>query len=262
MTFSLRRKLPTIPRAALRKRAAMITSALLLLAVLASAYGQDYITPKFVATPRPPQEPFPTIVPAGYTQRFTHEAGQLVPVAAQIPPQKPGDEGAGTFIRPELPGPQRLFMRESEAQFYDRLAQEARKTPGGTRAIFPLQEPVSKQKHAPRRFENMSPVLVEPSYVCHRRLLFEQPNFERTGYDFGILQPAIGLSIFYYDLALMPYHAFSNLHDLGECNVGKSLPGDPAPFLVRRERFSLTGAAAQATSVIGLLYLFPLPSVP
>ena len=206
-------------------------------------------------------EPFPTIVPAQYAPRFTNEAGRLMPSAAQIDRfARPGpDDAMGTYIRTELPGPQRLFMRESEAQFYDRIIQEY-KTRRDAPAIFPPQQALSKNKHAPRHFENMPPALVEPCYVCHRRLLFEQPNFERTGYNFGILQPALGLGIFYYDLALMPYHAFSNLRDLGECNVGKTLPGDPAPFVVPRERFSLTGLAAEGASIVGLLYLFPLPA--
>jgi hypothetical protein len=260
MTFSLRRKLPIILRAALRKQAATITSALILFSILASAQGQNYLTPKFVATPKP-LEPFPTVVPAHFQRRQTAETDLLEPAAVQVLQwQKPADDGMDDFIRTELPGPQRLFMRESEAQFYERLAQKAKKTPGATRAIFPPQEPVSKEKYTPRRFENMPPVLVEPAYVCHRRLLFEQPNFERAGYNFGILQPAIGLGMFYYDLALMPYHAFSDLNDLGECNASKCLPGDPAPFLMRRERFSVTGAIAEAGSIFGLLYLFPYPT--
>ena len=98
---------------------------------------------------------------------------------------------------------------------------------------------------------------VEPCFVMHRRLLFEQPNFERVGYNFGVLQPAICLGVFYYDMALLPYHAWSDLHNRVDCNVGKCLPGDQAPLLLPLERFSVTGLAAQAGTITGLAFLFP-----
>lgn len=171
------------------------------------------------------------------------------------PPAQAGEEPSGPFIRTELPGPQRLFMRESEAQFFDRLAQNMKKA-DGTRAIFPEEPVVSKQAYRPRNFPHMVE-LVEPSYVCHGRLLWEQPNFERHGYNFGVLTPAICVGVFYYDTLLYPYHHFSDLSGLGDCSVGKCMPGDQAPFLVPRERFSVTGLVGQAGAMIGLGYLFP-----
>src|ERR1051325_6773892 len=147
MTFSLRRKLPIILRAALRKQAATITSALILFSILASAQGQNYLTPKFVATPKP-LEPFPTVVPAHFQRRQTAETDLLEPAAVQVLQwQKPADDGMDDFIRTELPGPQRLFMRESEAQFYERLAQKAKKRPGPKRQRRPRPPPA----RSPRR---------------------------------------------------------------------------------------------------------------
>ena len=64
-----------------------------------------------------------------------------------------------------------------------------------------------------------------------RRLYFEQPNFDRTGYDFGILTPVLCVGAFYYDLVLLPYHFGTDPQNRTECSAGKCLPGDQAPFL-------------------------------
>lgn len=177
------------------------------------------------------------------------------------------NEAADSFVRTELPGPQRLFMRESEAQFYERVRQEVKRRPGDGPAIFPQEPIISKASYIQPPYPRVDPIdkkpylprveVVEPSYVCHRRLLFEQPNFERAGWNFGAVQPALQMGIFYYDLAMLPYHFYSDLRHPGECSTGKCLPGDPAPFVVPIERFSVTGVIGQAGALIGGLYLFP-----
>ncbi len=211
--------------------------------------------------PIQPPNVFPTggITPAAFVEPK--------PVAPQ--PRKPGaaDESPEVYVRLELPGPQRLFTRESESQFFERLAQDIRKQPGA-RALFPPEQVINRQSVTQMPFPRRDPITkkpfelrdcsVEPFYVCHGRLFFEQPNFERTGWNFGVFQPAISLGVFYYDLALLPYHACSDLRGSGECSVGKCLPGDPAPLLVPRERFSVTGAVGQTGVILGGLYLFPL----
>jgi hypothetical protein len=216
----------------------------------------------------------PVIVPTYSPSPFrVTQTSQLVPVAAAqgkvAPPQRGGTEsGTSRFIRTELPGPQLLFTRQSEAQFYDRMRQEAKEI-GWPEALFPEEIPLSKKKITVQSYPRIDPAShaearvgqltleVEPSYVCHRRLLFEQPNFERIGYDFGILQPGLHLTTFYYDLAMSPYHFWSNLSNRGECNIGKCYPGDPAPFTVPIERFSVTGVIGEMGFIIGGLYLFP-----
>lgn len=237
---------------------------------VASAHAQnDIITPRFVPAQTRIQS---EVVPAIHHEvpiKMVPVAGQrpvdapitIVPVAAQRPAdggmRAPVlvDEGDVSFIRPELPGPQRLFMRDSEADFFDRLSRAMKKN-DGTRAIFPDDPVVSKETYRPRNFPHMVQ-LVEPSFVCHGRLYFEQPNFERAGYNFGVLQPAICLGVFYYDMALLPYHMWTDLHNREECNVGKCLPGDQSPLLFPRERFSVTGLVGAAGTGIGLGFLFP-----
>jgi hypothetical protein len=212
----------------------------------------DAITPRFVPAQQRQSGP---IIPAGYTEpapRILPIALPAQPVLAGKPKKADDDE---PFIRSELPGPQRLFQRDSEGQFFDRLAQKMKKA-DGSRAIFPEEPEVSKAAYRPRNFPRMVEV-VEPSYVCHARLYWEQPNFERLGYNFGYLQPALCLGIFYYDTAMFPYHYFSDLRTRYDCTHGKCLPGDPAPLLVPCERFSVTGLVGQSGAMFGLGFIMP-----
>lgn len=177
------------------------------------------------------------------------------------------DDDSEPLANIDLPGPQRFFRRVSEQQFFERIAQEAKKQPGGRRAIFPEEPVISKEtltrvpdiRWDPTRRQPFPRMveLVEPGYVLHRRILFEQPNFERAGYDFGVLQPAICVGVYFYDLALLPYHACSDLQSQWDTDVGKCMPGDPSPLLIPRERFSVTGLVGQASVIMGGLYLFP-----
>jgi hypothetical protein len=202
-----------------------------------------------------PAQPRPQtgVVPAAYSAA---PLGNGVPTAQILPRGSELPEEPFQALRSDLPGPQRLFTRDSEAQFFDRLALEMKRQRAGARAVFPEEPVLSRTPYRPRVFPRLVE-LVEPSYVCHGRLYFEQPNFERTGYDFGVLQPAIGLGVFYYDAFLLPYHFWTDLKDRTECNVGKCLPGDPAPLRIPRERFSVTGLVGQSGALIGLGFLFP-----
>ena len=165
-------------------------------------------------------------------------------------------DDAGYFPKLELPDPGELFRRDSEAAALRAHQLDARKRPGGVRVIFPEETPVSQDVYRGRSFPHMVE-LVEPGFVCHRRLLYEQPNFERQGWDFGVLQPGISLGIFWYDTLLLPYHTFSRPCQSYDCNAGKCLPGDPTPLYLYREPFSLTGFVAQAGTVIGGFFVFP-----
>ena len=115
----------------------------------------------------------------------------------------------------ELPGPERLFRRQSEKDFFERVREDYRGI-GGGRIIFPKVEPLTTEKHRLRQFPPRVRG-VEPNYVCHGRLLFEQPYFERQGWDLGILTPICNLSVYYYDLALLPYHAWTRPVQLTDC---------------------------------------------
>src|SRR5207302_10181958 len=116
-------------------------------------------------------------------------------------------------------------------------------------------KPLTTERRCVRQFRP-SVRGVEPNYVCHGRLLFEQPNVERQGWDLGILTPICNLGVYYYDLALLLYHAWTRTVQLTDCSAGKCLPGDRTPLYLYREEFSVSGLAAQAAVVTGLFYLF------
>jgi len=170
---------------------------------------------------------------------------------------KRSDEEADFVIRTDLPGPERLFdTRKSEAMIRETIRRDTTVRTGTGRTLFPEYPPVSTQTYKPREFAR-SAAMVEPGYVCHGRLYFEQPNFERAGWDIGYLTPALNLSVFYYDLFMLPYHSGTNPCVRYDCNAGKCLPGDPTPFYLYREQFSISGLAAQTLAVGSGLFIFP-----
>src|SRR5262249_23038297 len=116
--------------------------------------------------------------------------------------------------------------------------------------------PVSKETYKPRQFPPARSI-VEPAYVCHRRLTFEQPNFERYGYDLGFFQPAVSTAVFAWDLVTMPYQCCKRPAELFDTSAGKCLPGDPVPMLLYPPEFSLTGLAGEGATAVGLFFAFP-----
>lgn len=149
-------------------------------------------------------------------------------------------------IRTDIPGPERLFdTRKSEAMMREYIRRESQVRAGANRILFPEYQPLSNEVYTGRNFPQQS-TRVEPNVVCHGRLYFEQPNFDRAGWDLGYLTVPASVAVFYYDLALFPYHLGTRPCNQVECNLGKCQPGDPTPMFLYREPFSLTGLATQS----------------
>ncbi|MCI0685267.1 MAG: hypothetical protein L0Y71_24480 [Gemmataceae bacterium] len=163
-------------------------------------------------------------------------------------------EADAEYFRTDLPGLDRLFERKSESQFYDTVRAEAQAR--GQRQVFPQRVPVSREKFQPRRFEQMVGT-VEPAFVMHRRVLFEQPNFDRHGWELGNLQPGISTLRFVYDVVALPYHTWTRPLEHWDSSAGKCLPGDAVPLYLYREQLSFTGLVAQAGVVAGGFVAFP-----
>ena len=238
------------------------STALVWLAGVAGAFGQSaptrddkIVTPTFV--PAPERVPLDAL-PVRYAEP-TPARSKTSPTATQTKLgeryQPKDDDSSESIGQAELPGPQSQFTRVSEESFYNKIALDQRRQ-ARPPAIFPAEQVLSKETLRPRNFPQMAEV-VEPGFLLHRRLLFEQPNFERTGWDLGVVQPVVCLGVFYYDMALLPYHYWSDLHDRSEGSPGKCFPGDQAPLRVPIERFSVTGAIGEAGVLIGGSYLFP-----
>jgi hypothetical protein len=154
----------------------------------------------------------------------------------------------------ELPGWEVITRLESESALKERMRQELLRS--GERIVFPDEPVVAKEPYKGRRVEPLTK-LVEPNFVVHGRLLFEQPNFERGQWDFGVLGPVLSVGKFYTDIALLPYHVFTRPLQCYDTSAGKCLPGDPAPFRVEPFEFSLTGLAAEAGAITALYFIFP-----
>jgi hypothetical protein len=128
------------------------------------------------------------------------------------------------------PSPGRLFRLESEAALRERIRQESRAEKTGERIEFPEEGPgflprLVLSRSWPRRHE-----IVEPNYLNHGRLLFEQKNAERYGWDLGVFHPALAVLTFYSDVLLLPGRVLTSPGRCYESSAGHCLPGDPVPL--------------------------------
>jgi hypothetical protein len=186
---------------------------------------------------------------------------EIQPVAYQPRPDirsaPIGEEAQEYNIRLTPPGPETLFRRDSEAQLLERMRQEALSQPRPDRIEFPHEEPyLTKEPYQKRRFPPISGT-VEPNYTAYRRLNFEQINFERYGWDLGIVTPFLSAAVFFKDVLFLPYHAGTEVCRRYEVNSGYCLPGTPVPLLLYPPQFSLLGTFFEASAVAGVLLVFP-----
>jgi hypothetical protein len=198
----------------------------------------------------------PALVPAPLPPPAVLQPVSFQPPADRQPGGAAAEEAPGYQVQLEPPGPQRLFQLESEAQLRERMRQEARERTPPERITFPEEPVVSRETYKGRQWPP-SQVVVEPNYVCHRRLLFEQRNAERYGWDLGPAHPFFSTAVFVKDVVTLPFHLGSYPCRKYECSAGLCLPGDPVPFLFYPPELTLTGLVAQAAVVGGLLAIFP-----
>jgi hypothetical protein len=168
------------------------------------------------------------------------------------------DELQAEALSLEPPGPQRIFRLDSEAQLAERWRQLGRDEAVPAPVQFPDESIaiVGKGPYQGRHFAQRD-MLVEPSYVCYGRLFFEDINSERYGWDLGFVQPFLSAGIFYWDLATLPYHFWTDPCRWHECSSGYCLPGDPVPYLIYPPQLSVTAAAGEAATIVALLAIFP-----
>lgn len=99
---------------------------------------------------------------------------------------------------------------------------------------------------------------IEPGYVVHRRLMFEEKNAERYGWDAGLAQPLVSTLYFYRDTLLWPAKLASNRRERYETSLGKCLPGSPVPYKVYPLEIDAFGAAVGVAGFYtGIGYLLP-----
>ncbi len=107
---------------------------------------------------------------------------------------------------------------------------------------------------------NYPPVMakVEPSYVIHRRLYFEEPNAERAGWDMGAIQPILSAYRFTRDCVFLPQNFASGFwKNRWDTSAGKCQPGAPTPYYLYPRGYTVSGMLWQVPLTVGLVYIFP-----
>jgi hypothetical protein len=181
---------------------------------------------------------------------------RMAPLGAGAGELNPSEETAAYHIQLEPPGPERLFRLDSEARLQERIRQEGRDRTPIDIAVFPNEPVLSTQPYYGRRW-TPAHEYAEANYVCYHRLLYEQKNFERYGWDLGFITPVVSALDFFADFIVMPYHGFTDPCRCYECSTGYCLPGDPVPFLLYPCEPSVTGALAEAGAVAAVMAIFP-----
>lgn len=179
--------------------------------------------------------------------------------AENPPPSKPGDPkpvdpktGEPAVINPVLPtkaepSKDEVFRMPGDDDRHAAILKLA-----NTQKPTAINPALARAEMTPPR-----QVLLEPGYMVHRRLFFEEKNAERYGWDLGFAQPFVSVGYFYKDLLLWPSKLGSNLHERYSTNAGKFLPGSPVPYYLYPQEITLVGASLGAAAIIGTAFLLP-----
>jgi hypothetical protein len=182
----------------------------------------------------------------------------ISPARYQAPAQYGTVMGAAPYpIQLEPPGLERLAQSlQTDAALQERIRQEMRTRQPMERVVFPESPVLSTDTYQGRSFEPRN-LVVEPNYVIYDRLYFQQNNFERYGWDLGILGPPISAAAFLWDFVTFPYHVGTDPCRCYDSNAGYCLPGDPVPLMLYPPELSLTGAAFEVGAILTLVAIFP-----
>jgi hypothetical protein len=156
----------------------------------------------------------------------------------------------------EPPGRDRLFRLESEDALKERMRQESKTRSKTDRIIFPDEPILSRDTYYGRNWPTRQ-LVVEPNYLCYGRLLFEQKNMERYGWDLGPVGAVLSPLEFFADCVTLPYHGLTDPFRCCECSAGYCLPGDPVPLLLYPPELSASGSIGEAAAVLAVIAIFP-----
>ncbi|MFO0876951.1 MAG: hypothetical protein U0840_06225 [Gemmataceae bacterium] len=184
-------------------------------------------------------------------------ASSVVPVKYQRGEGLPEDRPQEYQIQLDPPGLERISRLDSDAKLQERIRQETKQRDPSEIVLFPDEPILSRESYQgrgsvwPRRA-----MVVEPNYTCYGRLLFQDINAERYGWDLGFIQPVVSTGKFFFDLATLPMHM--GIDPCGvDCNVGYCLPGDPVPFMLYPPEVTVRGSMVELAVVVALVAIFP-----
>jgi hypothetical protein len=100
--------------------------------------------------------------------------------------------------------------------------------------------------------------VLEPGYVVHRRLHFEEKNAERQGWDLGPMQTLVSAAYFWKDALLWPQSLASGcVSGFWDTSAGKCLPGSPSPYYLYPPGLTITGTAVEGAIITGSAFILP-----
>ena len=122
---------------------------------------------------------------------------------------------------------------------------------------YPCECRLEGESFEPRNFASTTFTWKAAGY-CHKPLYFEDWQLERYGHSHGpLVDPFLSAAHFFGTLPVLPYKAGVELP--WECvyPLGYYRPGDCAPWTVPAVPISCRGAAVQAATVTGFLFVLP-----
>jgi hypothetical protein len=225
------------------------------------------------------QDKDPPLGPDGLPLPKPGGSGDIPPTTAQ---KKEIKEPPGGAAVTQIPPREKIFTVYNDAQLekaimdsliQDLLEANARKDPKERKTPeevirdqaqylkfppLPVLSPPSVPYRAKTYAYEPRKMVVEPFYVVHRRLYFEEKNGERTGWDLGPLSTLTAVTHFYADTILWPAHVFGGCeYGYWDTSAGKCLPGSPTPYFLYPPELTLSGSVFQAGVVTGFAFLFP-----
>jgi len=186
-----------------------------------------------VQAPAPVADPSARPADGAWIVHF-QPAAPGAPAAPEVPLSRNSDDNLPRVqIHSQPPGPDRLFRLESEQALDERIRIETSR-PGGPAVVFPEEPHQQAVASRPNPYHGGPPKveLAEPNCVCYRRLMFEQINTERYGWDLGPAEPFFCAGVFYADMVTAPLRRLVAPCRCYECSAGYCLPDDPVPFEV------------------------------
>lgn len=169
----------------------------------------------------------------------------------------------------KLPARENVFLTydnlQLEKAIMERLREDLKKdkkyTPDQERYLvfppLPIISPPGVAYQAKTATYAPKQAALEPNYLVHRRLYFEEKNAERTGWDMGPLQVLVSAGYFWRDTLLVPQTLASGcVYGFWDTSVGKCFPGSPSPYFLYPPGLTVTGTVAEGVVVTGLSFIF------
>jgi hypothetical protein len=233
-----------------------------------------YTRPAADAGPDVPALPIPAVPVARPNQGLRFLPQHPTP-PAQPKPAPPGGDKPKAAEGPEKAGSAlpidawtkaiktQVFRFENDDALDRRILRESGHTASDAFPDFvkrnPLVPPGTKYEPKTASYPPTKAIL-EPEYVVHRRLYFEDRNSERAMWDAGPFQMLISTSYFYWDAVMLPHNiASGGFRERYDTSAGKCLPGDPTPYLLYPPGFTRFGLLVEGGFYTGLGFIFPGP---